>query len=118
MVSAKTISADTVRNREAEFLIASASRIENIQHTDTAALPHLADALAENLHVWNLISDKILSDPNSDLPSSLHLQVTALAIIVLRYTHSALEAPTSTALHMLVTLNRELAAEFCAESIS
>jgi len=107
-----------VRNREAEFLFTSASRIENIRHTDTESLPHLADALAENLHIWNLITDKLLSTPDRALPASLCLQVTALTATVLRYTHSALEAPTPTALHILVNLNRELAAEFCAEDIS
>lgn len=116
MASAKIISVNTVRSREAEFLIAAASRIENIQYTDKEALPHLADALVENLQIWNLITDIFLSEPDHTLPKSLSLQVIALSVTVLRYTQAALETPDSTALHMLVSLNRELAAEICTES--
>jgi Flagellar protein FlaF len=115
MRSATHVSADTVRNREAEFLIASASRIENIRYTDREAFPHLADALTENLHIWHLITDKLLVDPDRAFSASLCHQVTALCATVLRYTRSALDVPTPAALHILVSVNRELAAEFCTE---
>lgn len=115
MVFARPVSAETLRHREAEFLIASASRLDSIksgQHAQT----QLSDALTDNLHIWNLIVDKLLSDPDCQFSNSLCLQTTALAATVLRYTHAALATPTPTAVHLLVTLNRELAAEFCAES--
>ena len=51
MISATQVSADTVRNREAEFLITSASRIENIQYLDKETLPHLTDVLTDRKSV-------------------------------------------------------------------
>jgi len=118
MRSATHVSADTVRDREAEFLIASASRIENIRYTDKEALPYLADALTENLQIWQLITNNLSVDTDHSLSASLCHQVTALCATVLRYTRSALDAPSPAALHVLVCLNRELAAEFCTESNS
>lgn len=115
MASARLISADTLRHREAEFLIASASRLDSIKSSQHAQT-QLSDALTDNLHIWNLIVDKLLSEPECQFSASLCLQTTALAATVLRYTHDALDSATPTAVHVLVNLNRELAAEFCAES--
>lgn len=115
MASARPVSADTLRHREAEFLIASASRLDGIK-TDHSARAQLSDALADNLHIWNLIVDKIMSEPDCQFSASLCLQTSALAATVLRYTHDAMNGPTSTAVHVLANLNRELAAEFCTES--
>ncbi|MCE7999841.1 MAG: hypothetical protein HEP70_13355 [Rhodobiaceae bacterium] len=115
MASARPISADTLRYREAEFLIASASRLDGIK-PDHAARAQLSDALTDNLHIWNLIVDKIMSEPDCQFSASLCLQTAALSATVLRYTHDAMTGPTATAVHVLANLNRELAAEFCAES--
>jgi len=115
VASARPISADTLRHREAEFLMASASRLNSIKPGITAR-PQLSDALTDNLHIWKLIVDKLMSEPDCQFSTSLCLQTTALAATVLRYTHAALDGPTPTAVHLLVNLNRELAAEFCAES--
>ncbi len=115
MASARPITADSVRAREAEFLIASASRLDSMS-LDPAASRQLSDALADNLHLWNLIVDQLLPEPGCQLSPSLCQQMTALAVTVLRYTQAALESPTPSAVHVLVGLNRELAAEICAES--
>ncbi len=115
MASARLITADTLRHREAEFLIASASRLDTIK-SNAHAQPNLSAALADNLHIWNLIVDKLMSEADCQFSNSLCLQTTALAATVLRYTHEAMDGPTATAVHVLANLNRELAAEFCAES--
>jgi len=115
VASARHILADTLRNREAEFLIASASRLDGIK-PDHTAQPQLSDALTDNLHIWNLIVDQLMSEPDCHFSTSLCLQTTALSATVLRYTHDAMNGPTSTAVHVLANLNRELAAELCTES--
>ncbi len=115
VASARPITADTVRSREAEFLIASASRLDGIK-VDPVGANRLSDALADNLHLWNLIVEDLLPEPGCQLSPSLCQQMTALAVTVLSYTHAALETPTPSAVHVLADLNRELAAEICAES--
>ena len=115
MVSVRQLSADTLRHREAEFLMASASRLVSIK-SDRNTQPQLSDALTDNLHIWNLIVDNLMSEPDCPFSTSLCLQTAALAATVLRYTHDAMHQPARTAVHLLVTLNRELAAAFCTES--
>jgi len=117
VVSVRQLSADTLRHREAEFLIASACRLGSIK-SDRSAQPQLSDALTDNLHIWNLIVDKIMSEPDCQFSTSLCLQTAALAATVLRYTHDAMNGPTTIAVHVLANLNRELAAEFCTENTS
>lgn len=115
MAAARPITADTVRSREAEFLIASASRLDGIKF-GPADSRHLAEALTDNLYLWNLIVEHLLPELGCKLSPSLCQQTTALAATVLRYTQAALESPTASAVHVLAGLNRELAAEICAES--
>eukprot|EP00435_Cladocopium_sp_Y103_P078999 s1_g2738.t1 len=115
VASARPITADTVRSREAEFLIASASRLDGIKLGPVGA-HQLSDALSDNLRLWNLIVEDLLPEPGCQLSPSLCHQITALTVTVLRYTQAALETPTQSAVHVLVDLNRELAAEICAES--
>ena len=105
------------RELEADLLLKAASRLQTILDAWDRKKSELDAALLYNRKLWSIF---MISDTNSDhaLPAAIRQNIANLGLFVMNQTVSMMTNPKREQLNPLISINRELAADFDLDAFS
>jgi flagellar protein FlaF len=97
------------RELEADLLLGTAARLQNIRDSWDSKRPELDAALHLNRRLWSVFVTSVTS-PENPLPAPIRQNVANLGLFVFKQTLTILADPKPENLRALIHINRQVAA--------
>jgi flagellar protein FlaF len=107
----------TGRETEASVLLNAAARLQTIIDNWDERQGELGDALTYNRRVWTILSTGATAEENQ-LPIGVKESIMNLSVFIFKRTFDLMFEPSAQKLHVLVSINRNIAAGLRASPVA